>query len=228
MQTENKNEIPTLNEKDSTTQVSLYSPQQKTIAMLIVGFAIGFACALPIGYSAGHKTSTKIYNKKLAENANRMVISSEAEAAGQRTVLEEYQRKNTYFKVPSSKGGELSLDQYKDKPVLLMFYTENCPYCRKAAPELEKIYKKYAEKGLAVIGLCGQTEKEAPIRFSKDLGLTFPMGYNAFDAMRKYGVQGVPYIYLLNKNHELEDVWPGFSYEYVDIMNESVQKVLAD
>lgn len=207
---------------------SPYTPQQKGIAMLIVGFAIGFACALPIGYSAGHKTAVKYYqNQKAGEGANMIKAAVEAVPSSGKTLLEEYQRKNTYFKVSLATGGEVSLEDYKGKPVLLMFYTETCPYCRKAAPEIEKLYKKYSSKGLAVVGMCGQPNKDAALRFSKDLGTTFPMAYNVFDAMRRYGVQGVPFIYLLNKDHELEEVWPGFAQEYVPVMEDAIKKALS-
>lgn len=210
----------------NNVQSSSGLPYKKTITALIAGFAIGFACALPAGYSAGYKSAAKMYSAK-AENGELITAAVKAEPADSGdTVLSEYQRKNMYFKAPLTTGGEISLEDYKGKPVLLMFYTETCPYCRKAAPEIEKLYKKYSEKGLAVIGMCGQSDKNAAIRFSKDLGTTFPMAYDVYDAMRKYGVQGVPFIYLLNKNHELEDVWPGFDYPYVPKMEEAIKKAI--
>lgn len=204
--------------------------EKKSIVMLLIGAAIGFACALPAGYSFGHKSALK--NLSLqdgGEGSDNNIITAAVKATpadSGETVLAEYQRKNTYFKVPLATGGEVSLEDYKGKPVLLIFYTENCPYCRKAAPEIEKLYKKYSEKGLAVLGMCGQADKNAAIRFSKDLETTFPMAYNVYDAMRKYGVQGVPFIYLLDKKHELVEVWPGFDYAYIIQMEDAIKNAI--
>jgi len=207
--------------------------EQKSVLIFLVGCIIGFACAFPVGYSAGHKTSEMIYQQKIkdAENRNssKMITAAvEAQAPGSaKTVMEDYQRKNTWFQLPNASGGEIKLEYYKGKPVMIMFYTETCPYCRKAAPALEALHKKYSEKGLAVIGLCSESDKEAAIRFSQSLGTTFPMAYEAQRTARKYGVQGVPYIFLLDKNHEVAEVWPGFSSEYANEMENAINKALA-
>lgn len=206
--------------------------EQKSIFLILIGFALGFACAFPIGYSAGHKTSSKIYEQKIkkTDSASQNTIKAAVEAtpAGQgRTVLEEYQRKNTWFELPSADGeGTINLENYKNQPVLLMFYTETCPYCRKAAPELEKIHKKYIQQGLQVLGLCAESEREAALRFASELGITFPMAYNAQTVSRRYGIQGVPFIYLLDKKHELSEVWPGFDQSYSVQIEKAVQKAI--
>lgn len=207
--------------------------EHKSIALILIGFVVGFACAFPVGYTAGHKTSAGIYQKKLEQiqdkNGATIKAAVSAEPAGSgKTVMEEYIRKNTYFSVPAAKGGNLSLSNYKGKPVLLMFYTETCPYCRKAAPTLEKMYRQYSGKGLAVLGLCAENEADAPKHFSADLGLTFPMGYKAQEVVRKYGAQGVPFIFMLNKKHEVTEVWPGFSPEYEQEMKKAVERALAE
>ena len=206
--------------------------EQKSILLILIGFALGFACAFPIGYSAGHKTSSKIYEQKIkksdSDTQNMIKTAVEAEPAGQGgTVLEEYRRKNTWFELPAASGeGTINLENYKNQPVLPMFYTETCPYCRKAAPALEKIYNKYSQHGLQVLGLCAESGKDAALRFASELGITFPMAYEAQSVSRRYGVQGVPFIYLLDKNHELSEVWPGFDNSYSVQIEKAVQKVL--
>ena len=50
-----------------------------------------------------------------------------------------YAKKETYFKLPNAAGGELDLAAYAGKPVLVMFFTETCPYCRKAAPFIQQV-----------------------------------------------------------------------------------------
>jgi glutathione peroxidase len=138
-----------------------------------------------------------------------------------------YQKKDTYFKVPAVTGGELDLAAYSGKPVLFMLFTETCPYCRKAAPALEKLHKTYAAKGLAVAGLCIQDNPQAAVNFAADLGVTFSMGYAAREVYRQYKAQGVPYIYLLNKAHEPVAVWPGFDRSFEPQMTKAIEAELA-
>ena len=48
----------------------------------------------------------------------------------------------------------MDLAAYDGKPVMLMFFTETCPYCRKAAPFIKKLSDQYASKGLSALGIC--------------------------------------------------------------------------
>ena len=137
-----------------------------------------------------------------------------------------YTRKSTYFKLPNTNGGEIDLAAYAGKPVMVMFFTENCPYCRKAAPFLEKVYRAYAPKGLNMIGICIQENADAPKAFGNELGITFPLAYKGGPVFRKYKAQGVPFIYLLDKNHEIYEVWEGYSSEYDIEIVKNVKRIL--
>ena len=72
---------------------------------------------------------------------------------GQAKAPQAYKRTDAYFRLPSASGGEIDLASYAGRPVLLMFFTETCPFCRKAAPFIESVNKKYSDRGLAVIGI---------------------------------------------------------------------------
>ncbi|MCX5785796.1 MAG: TlpA family protein disulfide reductase [Elusimicrobia bacterium] len=137
-----------------------------------------------------------------------------------------YIRKAHYFKLPAANGGEIDLAAYAGKTVMVMFFTESCPYCRKAAPFLEKVYKTYSSKGLNIIGICIQENADAPKAFAHDLGLTFPLAYKGGPIYRKYEAQGVPFIYLLDKSHEVYEVWQGYSPEYDAEIIKNVERAL--
>jgi thiol-disulfide isomerase/thioredoxin len=138
-----------------------------------------------------------------------------------------YQKKATYFKLPAAAGGELDLAAYAGKPVLVMFFTESCPYCRKAAPAVEKLSKAYGPKGLSVLGVCIEDEKEAALNFGRDLGVTFPLAYQGRPIYKNYKAQGVPYLYLLDSGHNVADIWEGYDESYDPQMIKSIEKLLA-
>ncbi|MBI4351510.1 MAG: TlpA family protein disulfide reductase [Elusimicrobia bacterium] len=138
-----------------------------------------------------------------------------------------YVKKDTYFRLPNSAGGELDLASYAGKPVLVMFFTETCPYCRKAAPFIQKVSADYAPKGLATAGILVQDSAQPALNFAADFGVTFPIAYKGREISRKYRTQGVPYIYLLNRDHEIYDVWEGYDHEYDAPILKAVETVLA-
>lgn len=140
----------------------------------------------------------------------------------------EYQKRGTYFRLPLAAGkGDLDLAAYAGKPVLFMFFTETCPFCRKAAPAVENLHKTYGPKGLNVLGICIQEDPEAAVNFAKSLGVTFPLAYKGRPVYKAYKAQGVPYIYLLDREHKLYDVWEGYDHAYDAPMTKAVEALLA-
>jgi thiol-disulfide isomerase/thioredoxin len=137
-----------------------------------------------------------------------------------------YTQKDTYFKLPNAAGGEIDLAAYAGKPVLVMFFTETCPYCRKAAPFIQKVSAAYAPKGLGVIGICLQDDPRAALNFASELGVTFPLAYKGKEISRNYRTQGVPYIYALTRQHEIYDVWEGYDEQYDQSIVKAIGTVL--
>lgn len=130
------------------------------------------------------------------------------------------------FRLPGAAGGTVDLASYAGKPVLFMFFTESCPYCRAAGPALEKFHRDYGPKGLAVLGVCIEEGKDSALNFARDLGLTFPLAYKGREAYRAYRARGVPYIYLVDRKGRLYDVWEGYDESQVPSMKAAVEKLL--
>ncbi|HNW45294.1 MAG TPA: TlpA disulfide reductase family protein [Elusimicrobiales bacterium] len=186
---------------------------------LIAALAACSACqgkeapAVPAGEQAASETNA--------------VVKTEKISAGKTAADPAYVKKDTYFKVPAVAGGEIDLASYAGKPVMFMLFTETCPYCRRAAPALENIYRNYGAKGLTVLGLCTQDNPQAPKNFAAELGITFPLAYGARQVYQQYRAQGVPYIFLLNKAHEVVTVWPGYDKSFDKEMAQKVEAELA-
>ena len=50
---------------------------------------------------------------------------------------------------------------HKGKAVMLNFFATWCPPCRMEIPDLVKIHEKYADKGVVIIGLSVDEDKNA-------------------------------------------------------------------
>ena len=137
-----------------------------------------------------------------------------------------YIETNYYFKLPLYNGGVVDLKKYAGKPVLVMFFTENCPYCQKAAPSIERIYKKYSSRGLGVIGISVRPDRESAKEFAEEFNLTFEVAYDGRDVAKRYGIAGVPFIYLLNRDHTITNIWPGYDASYEASIDETISRIL--
>ena len=188
--------------------------------------------------TAAHVMAFAYYGCKKSEASNPQAGSPQTEVAAQtaasdaaqalpvKSTEKAYTKNQSYFRLPGYKGGEIDLASYAGKPVMLMFFTEGCPFCRKAAPFIEAMNKKYSTKGLNVIGICVEDEASAAEGFAKDFALTFPVAYKGGEVSRKYKTQGVPYIFILNKAHAVHTVWAGYDPEFDAVIIRGIEEVI--
>src|SRR5579871_6190378 len=100
-------------------------------------------------------------------------------------------------------GPPTHLKDLRGKVVLIDFWATWCLPCRISMPGLEKIYEKYKDQGLVVIGIStddSKTRDEVP-KTVKDLGVTYPIVYadDIFDLHEKYEWASLPKLYVIDK-----------------------------
>ncbi len=107
------------------------------------------------------------------------------------------------FKATSLRGKEITMDQYKGKVVLVVNTASKCGLTPQYEG-LEKLFQKYNDKGLVILGFpCNQfghqepgTEKEIEESCLINYGVSFPM----FSKIDVNGDNAHPiYVYLKNK-----------------------------
>lgn len=72
-------------------------------------------------------------------------------------------------------GKSVVLSSLKGKTVLLDFWTTWCPPCRADAPALDKLYNKYGEKDLAIVGVSVSEDRAIVEKFLKEHPHSFPV-----------------------------------------------------
>jgi thiol-disulfide isomerase/thioredoxin len=72
-------------------------------------------------------------------------------------------------------GKPLTLSDFKGKTVLLDFWTTWCPPCRADAPALDKLYRKYGDQDLMIVGISVSEDRAVVERFLKDHPHSFPV-----------------------------------------------------
>ncbi len=90
-------------------------------------------------------------------------------------------------------GNAVSLAALKGKTVLLDFWTTWCPPCQADGPALEKLYRKYRDRDLVIVGLAVDEERDVVEKFLKEHPHTYPIVLTAEHEMpRAYQVYALP------------------------------------
>jgi len=108
------------------------------------------------------------------------------------------------FSAPTPAGDLLALNDIKGKATLIDFWAAWCRPCRAENPNVVKVYNKYHDKGLNIIGVSLDRTAEAWKKAIEDDGLMWNHVSNISyfdDAIAKlYNVRAIPAAFLLDKN----------------------------
>ncbi|CAD6532577.1 thioredoxin family protein [Paraburkholderia sabiae] len=125
----------------------------------------------------------------------------------------------------------LTLQQLRGKVVLVDFWTYTCINCVHTLPHVEKLYEKYKDQGLVVVGV--HTPEYAFERETKkvraaiaEYGLKYPVAQdNSYATWNAYGNQYWPAAYLIDKQGHV--VYSHFGEGDYDEIDAAVRAQLA-
>jgi peroxiredoxin len=104
------------------------------------------------------------------------------------------------FLLPALEGGALSLEQFRGRPVLLVFSDPQCGPCSQLMPHLEQFHRRTGEVQVLMIS---RGEPEANRAKAAEHGLTFPiLLQKQWEISRAYGMFATPIAYLLDEEGE--------------------------
>jgi thiol-disulfide isomerase/thioredoxin len=81
------------------------------------------------------------------------------------------------------KGKPLTLASLKGRTVLLDFWTTWCGPCRADGPALEKLYRKYGERDLMILGISVSEEREIVEKFLSEHPHSYPIALTSENEM---------------------------------------------
>jgi peroxiredoxin len=95
------------------------------------------------------------------------------------------------FSAPLLGGGEVSEESIAGGPALLVFWSTGCPYCNRFMPGVERVWRRYGDRGLQVVGIT--FDDHGDVREARDdLDLSFPLADQGDVAAGALGVRQVP------------------------------------
>lgn len=105
------------------------------------------------------------------------------------------------FTLHDDRGATVSLAKYRGKIVLLNLWASWCPPCRAEMPDLARLQREFASRGLVVVGVNQGESAQTARTFARALGVTFPIW---IDDQQQYGrifaAFGLPTTIILNRN----------------------------
>ncbi|HZU24291.1 MAG TPA: TlpA disulfide reductase family protein [Bryobacteraceae bacterium] len=101
-------------------------------------------------------------------------------------------------------GKPIRLAHYKGKTVLLDFFTTWCPPCRADGPALDKLYQKYSDKDLAIIGISVSEDRGIVEKFLGQHPHPYPIVLTSENEMpRPYQIGVFPTYIVIDKDGTL-------------------------
>ncbi|MBM3242474.1 redoxin domain-containing protein [Candidatus Poribacteria bacterium] len=102
------------------------------------------------------------------------------------------------FELKDLSGNTVKLSKLKGKVVLLNFWATGDGPCQIEIPYLEKIYNKYKDKGLVILGVNDETEHNFVRNFAKGK-MSYPILVDASTVFQTYKVREIPNNFYVDK-----------------------------
>lgn len=116
-------------------------------------------------------------------------------------------------------------DNYKGKPVLIVFMGSWCPWCKKTIPALNALHEKYGDS-VEIVGAFAD-QVPGPVKdVAKEHNIAFKTLYNAGAAAEQLGAEGFPHAILFDKKQTAVRVWHGFSEQFEQQASEKIDTLL--
>jgi cytochrome c biogenesis protein CcmG/thiol:disulfide interchange protein DsbE len=104
------------------------------------------------------------------------------------------------FQAAAMNGGNLRLDAYSGKPILLVFWASWCGPCRVEAPQVQRVASDYGDR-VQVLGVNAGEDLSTARRAAAEMGIAWPVAMDADGAVRaSYAVSAIPMVLIIDKN----------------------------
>lgn len=166
-------------------------------------------------YVAPYILAGKMYNldlKELQEKYNALGANAKASEYGKK-IAERIEKLEAVaigkvapnFTQDTPEGKPLSLYDIKGKVKIIDFWASWCGPCRRANPEMVKLYKKFHPKGLEILGVSLDRNKadweKAIADDHLDWNQVSDLQYWNNAAAQAYAVSSIPHIVILDENN---------------------------
>ena len=110
-----------------------------------------------------------------------------------------------------TRGARVDLASLKGKVVIVDFWASWCAPCKEEMPVLEKLYKKYKDRGLVVVGVSVDNELANVKTFLKTMPVSFHIVHDGTkEVANRYKPPKMPSSYIVDRNGVVRHVHGGY------------------
>lgn len=111
------------------------------------------------------------------------------------------------FELELLDGGTLTSDELKGEPVVLNFWASWCEPCREEMPAFERMWRRYQDAGIRIVGVNIQDSKEGAAGFLEEVPVSYPIALDpAGDLASELGVRGLPQTFFIDEDFRFEKI----------------------
>lgn len=111
------------------------------------------------------------------------------------------------FSLPSTKGEIIALESFSQKPLLVMFICNHCPFVIHVQEELKKIGQEFLPRGLGIVAINSNDVVAYPQdSFEEMKKQDYPFPYlfdESQEVAKSYGAACTPDFFLFDRAHRL-------------------------
>ena len=133
------------------------------------------------------------------------------------------------FTLTTLDGKTITRDGLKGKVVLLDFWATWCPPCRAAIPHLVKLYDKYKDEGLMVIGISlDKGDQKDVVDFVERNRIPYPISIAPDNPIIKDmgNISSLPTLIMLDRKSEISFKVIGYNQEIGEKLEKRLEQLL--
>jgi thiol-disulfide isomerase/thioredoxin len=99
------------------------------------------------------------------------------------------------------------------KVALIDFWATWCPPCRKEIPHFNRLYARYLDQGLIIVGLALDDDEAKVARFNRQLPIEYPVALASKEVQQLFGgIEVYPTAFLMDREGKMIKKYLGFTY----------------
>jgi len=132
------------------------------------------------------------------------------------------------FSLSAIDGETVTLADLSDRVVALVFWAGWGRHCDAELRQLEALANEFGDQPFVVIGINEREDREEVLDFSQRHGLAFQMLMDDGAVARAFGVNGVPDLFILDREGVVLARFIGYSTSVADGIREAMTEALAE
>lgn len=126
-------------------------------------------------------------------------------------------------------GEAVDLSTYRGHVVYLDFWASWCTPCRESFPWMDTVQRTYAQRGLVVIGMNVDRDRQAADQFLQALKPGFQIAFDPRGALAEsFKVVGMPETFLIDRSGKIRYRHIGFRPGDETALDQQVRQLLAE